>query len=404
MNSVLQRQFRTFIRINRWRQKHVTASGNLLLLVACISLTGLFAIDSPLIPLGCGIAALMTISGIGSFLFRPRLSGQLRAPSKVQRGEVVRLRLTLTNKSRLPAFDLEFDLEGCPESWRPGAERPAITALGPGESTTVQLSARPLRRGAFSWSVVRCGSCFPFRLFQWRSTLPLAGELLVLPTCRPLHEIEPLLSAATHLGDEFQQAAHSGDSTDYLGAREYQPGVPVRRWDYSSWARTGAPAVREFEDAQRGSVGLIVDLCVEDVEQDRAFEAMLSLCASLADAAIANDRQVQSVYLGNERFSPGAFAGGQQDQIMEALALVQCTTEDALPQLIDRLDFEPTAADSIFFISSHWDEQREKLHTRLDAHGANVFTLLVVESDQPAPTSSVRVLTVDQIDSLPEDL
>ncbi len=51
----------------------------------------------------------------------------------------------------------------------------------------------------------------------------------------------------------------SGDALDYTGSREYQVGMPVRRWDFTSWARLGRPIVREFQSPSIQLVTLIVD-------------------------------------------------------------------------------------------------------------------------------------------------
>jgi hypothetical protein len=53
--------------------------------------------------------------------------------------------------------------------------------------------------------------------------------------------------------------AAQGDQIHYIGSREYREGVPVRNWDFSSWARLGKPILREFSSPASRSVRIVVD-------------------------------------------------------------------------------------------------------------------------------------------------
>ena len=62
--------------------------------------------------------------------------------------------------------------------------------------------------------------------------------------------------------------------------------MPVRRWDFPSWARLGVPIVREFQSPSVPQVFLIIDTALSEhaepdsVGEHPAFEQMLSLATT----------------------------------------------------------------------------------------------------------------------------
>ncbi len=93
--------------------------------------------------------------------------------------------------------------------------------------------------------------------------------------------------AAIH--DDLQEHTASMKSSllmnDYVGSREYQIGMPVRRWDFASWARLGKPAVREFAGHSDTLLVIVVDTSSPHhrFQLDEAYESALSTAAGLID-------------------------------------------------------------------------------------------------------------------------
>ena len=76
-----------------------------------------------------------------------------------------------------------------------------------------------------------------------------------------------------------------GDSWEYLGSREYQVGMPVRRWDYGAWARLGKPVVREFEEHSRSRACVLVDTAVLPEERSSSARRAASRDATAPHSA-----------------------------------------------------------------------------------------------------------------------
>ena len=89
------------------------------------------------------------------------------------------------------------------------------------------------------------------------------------------------------IGDWTKQLV-AGAPVEYIGNREYQEGMQVRRWDFASWARLGRPIVREYQSPSVQAITLIIDTSVtadlgsateqEDLESE--FERLMSIAAT----------------------------------------------------------------------------------------------------------------------------
>ena len=89
--------------------------------------------------------------------------------------------------------------------------------------------------------------------------------------------------------------------------------MPVRRWDFSSWARLGRPIIREFQSPSIQSVTLIVDTSLGPTAAgdapDATLERLLSLAATLIGELTRKLVHVR-LYLTDEE--PDVMSGGDQ--------------------------------------------------------------------------------------------
>ena len=157
-------------------------------------------------------------------------------------------------------------------------------------------SMQYFQRGVHELPPFYVSTLFPFHLF--RNQKPFATEAKIAITPQPAH---PDDDAATRMVlssiGEWAGQLVAGAPVEYVGNREYQVGIPVRRWDFASWARLGRPIVREYQSPSIQAVTLIVDtsLRVTGHARNRAAakreraEAIASLerLMSIAATAIA---------------------------------------------------------------------------------------------------------------------
>ena len=378
---------------------NLTLGGKVLVCALLFCLHGAISLESPLIQLFAALLGLLIVTlGVG-YLFRPRLHILANAPSSVACDETLELTVTLRH-SRRRAFDLLVDLDGKPASWEVDPRPARVESLRPGEQVVVPLTARPTRRGAFALPPIRVTSTFPLNLFRFRHRVAPAGQVIVTPSYRPI----ALFDILQRLGGSHAEqltGTRAGGSEDYLGNREYLPGIAVRRWDYCSWARLGRPVVREYQNEGQVTATLVVDTYQhvvprEDVQQPK-FEALLSLAAAVSDALARDACRVNTLIVGPEVVSPpGLSLLDQHEAILETLATARPAPAEALADLLDNLATWQSQPNLVFVLLNGWTDHGRQLCLALEQPGSHVCRLVVNGGSAKLP-SDVRSISPDQI-------
>lgn len=246
-------------------------------------------------------AASMALFGVGrlaSTLMRPKLAYHLSLPRSVAVGFPLAASLKCINRGKFPAinFLVSFDRRTSRKRSRirrgkasmddnfQASDPQPIHLLEPTKTKRLHASIQFNHRGTQDLPDILTRSFFPFYLFQVTQHHPLNLEIVVTP--RPLDESndDAAKGFLKSLG-EWSHKLLAGDALDYTGSREYETGMPVRRWDYSSWARLGKPIVREYQSPSIQQVHLIIDSSAKEsstaslLETSPDFERLLSAAA-----------------------------------------------------------------------------------------------------------------------------
>jgi len=251
-------------------RRAMTAASVTLLLILIVTLniiwgypwTGMFA----------ACASMLVLGFAANRIFRPRLTVEMVTPLAAVAGEMVSIKVHVRNVGWLPALQCQLTIRlsdefGAVESaatapglngGSTGHQRVELPGLGSGQRFETNFVLKANRRGVHRLPPLVCVSTFPFHLFRVSKTY--RGDQRITVTPRPLTRDD---------GDQAFELVHSigawtrrllaGDSLEYTGSREYTVGMPVRRWDFASWARLGRPIVREFSATSIQEVELIVD-------------------------------------------------------------------------------------------------------------------------------------------------
>lgn len=283
-------------RIVRWLRQSMTVASGTLLVVSIASLNIIWGY--PWLGIFSACFSMFFLGRILSTLMRPKLDYHLSLPRSVPVGHDLAIPIRCRNRGRFPAlqFLISFDRR------RPGKRkwfrrrsrvsrthqassppRP-ISILEAGRTQSVTSSICFNERGKQYLPAIVTRSYFPFYLFQVTQLHPLNEEIAVTP--RPLSRGEDEMARGflESMG-EWSHRLLSGDALDYTGSREYEVGMPVRRWDFNSWARLGKPIVREYQSPSVQQIYLILDttLTNEQIPFDDwnpDFERLLSAAAT----------------------------------------------------------------------------------------------------------------------------
>ncbi|MEM0927492.1 MAG: DUF58 domain-containing protein, partial [Planctomycetota bacterium] len=226
---------------------------------------------------GC-VAMLFAGFAINRFM-SPKLRLSLSVPRSSAVGHPFALSARLENQRSLPALNLRVGWQR--EGTREVFERRTVTPWEASPPVSVEVlrgndvlqwhgQMRFNQRGVYDVPPFQVSSSFPFHLFYRRKSIPTDTQIAVTPA--PLSSDQDPASRVllTKIGEWAKQLV-VGAPVEYVGNREYEVGMPVRRWDFASWARLGRPIVREYHAPSIQAVTLLVDTSVLPAEnQTRA--------------------------------------------------------------------------------------------------------------------------------------
>ena len=272
--------------------------------------------------------------------------------------------------------------------------------LSPGETGRALFHLTPQHRGILHLAELRVLLPDPFGLFQ-RCQLVTAPKdhVIVLPKRYPLEHFSLPGDAHLHMGGEA--ASNSiGQTGDFLHLRDYQSGDAMRAVDWKSWARTGIPVVREYEDNFFPHYGVILDTSGPPGQR---FEEAVSVASSFVASMDTQECLLDLIFIGQKSYRITAGQGvARRSKLLEILATVQARTQtdfEALHALIARESKHLTA---LLLIFPDWSVERRVFLTRLRQQGLEVTVFLIADSstqqifhDNPIP--GVHLLHLDTV-------
>ncbi|MCP4377432.1 MAG: DUF58 domain-containing protein, partial [bacterium] len=165
------------------------------------------------------------------------------------------------------------------------AEKPTIQPLSApleqGEMTE-RIALRPLRRGYLRLSGLLLSRPDPLGLLRTNLRLSCEQSLLVLPRRYPVPPFS-LPGRRQYQPGGVTLASSIGDSQEFMGLREYRSGDSPRNIHWPSWARSGKPQIKEYQDEFFTRHALILDTFT-DQSFDPCFESAISVAASLCES------------------------------------------------------------------------------------------------------------------------
>ena len=329
--SLLRRMYRF-----TWRYK-MTPAGKVLTGVIGVASVGTVTVEAPVYLVCCVMLGMLLAAEFFGLLVKPSLLVSAEWPATLSVGEETSVPVRLSSRSRWrTAFDLMLMLPERPSGLEHVNADAFLAKLRPGETMDVPLVVRPLRRGRLRVEGVDAHSTFPFNLIRVPGGRTGPAAFVALPAYRPLMRLDLPVDQAAAAGQLVLSGA-AGESTEYLGNRDYSPGEPVRRLDFRAWARLGRPVVKEYQDEHASRIGLLVDtLTAKGKEAARRTEAAVSLAAAVADAAVGDDFQIGLLATGSDlyRLSAGGDATGD---LLERLATAVPTEVPAYDAMLGPL-------------------------------------------------------------------
>ncbi len=264
----------------------------------------------------------------------------------------------------------------------------ALPDIPPNGEVETKMELNPLRRGVVrltSTSIVRMD---PFGLVRSFFTQPDEETLLVLPKRYALPPIQIPGSRKYHQGG-VALASEVGDSEEFVALRDYIPGDPMRRIHWKSWARTGKPVVKEYQEEYFARHALILDTFMKEGSSE-LFEEAVSVAASFASGLESKDTLLDLMFAGEEAY---CFTSGRSlahtDEMLEVLASVKICPHKPFDMLRNQVTSRASLLSGCICVFLSWDEERISLIRQLQALGIFLLVLVVTESTSPSEQPTV---------------
>lgn len=330
--------------------------------------------------LGCSLAASVFVRVDGVVL-------TVKVPPRVAVGEEVAFAITAHNTGDRTRTSLRVDGPFLPWDGAWTREAPVIARLPPGGQETVTCHARFRSRGEHHLDTFRISALVPFGLCEGPSVYSSGCRFVVVP---PVARIASLRTPtlARHQPGGVPRVTSTGESFDLRGVRPYRPGDPIRDLHARSWARTGFPVVREYQQEYFRRVAIVVDPDTSGAAHPAVLDALISLAAGLAATLGRDDTLVDLVIVGRRLHELNAHGGAGADLLGPTLDVLACV--DPGPPLdpdavLSALGPHAGRLSAAFVLTVSPSETHQGLGARLRALGIASRTLAVYDARKPRP-------------------
>jgi len=374
------------------------------------------------------LLALLLLAWISSLFFRARVSAQRELPRYATAGEPFSYAVAVANHgaralSGVALLEAFRDPRPAYADWKrarePGEERrnwfdrnvgyfrwrwliERATPEAPGEAplpdiaagarATLRLTLTPRRRGRIELAGLVFNRSDPLGLVKGLARVALPERVIALPRRYRLPRLS-LPGRRKHQPGGVSLASSVGDSEEFLSLREYRPGDPLQRIHWKSFARTGRPIVKEFQDEFFERHALVLDTASRGGE-DQAFEDAVAVAASFVYTIDTQECLLDLLFVGNQVHRSTAGRGQlHAEQMLETLAGVRASEPAGFERLERAVLAQCAQLTSCVLVLVAWDEVRRALANRLAASGVEVRAILVCEQ-KDAPREAPAWLLV----------
>jgi uncharacterized protein (DUF58 family) len=363
------------------------------------ALQGSVSLDIPIYHIWSFTTACFALAYLMSRFAVPKIQLRRQQPPPTIAGEPLTYHVEIENCSRRVAYALDIMEMTIPSGLNRirDISSPLIDRLAPHATKTLTLQLQSSQRGHYNLSGLYAASSYPLGLFRGLSFHVQEASVTVYPA----HAIPdafhlPLSPAITNVnrGAAISHAM-AGTTTDFDYVRQYRHGDHPRHLHWASWARTGTPATKVYQQATVPGVGLVLDTAVQHARDLPALESAISAIAGIA------------VYLLQTGMAVDCFATDtilcrlshqtpptRRNRLMHTLAGLQASTSVDWSLVARHLLAHAPTCHTIALIALDWSQEIAGFVTRLHHHGMGVRTLVIREGPTSLPISSTAATSV----------
>jgi uncharacterized protein (DUF58 family) len=262
-----------------------------------------------------------------------------------------------------------------------------------GRATAPSYEITPPRRGLFRIGPFYLYGGDPFGFYKCWRKFDEYTQVTVLPHPVTLNYRNP--SSTSNLAqDELETVPLSGESTEFLGVREYATGDPMKRIHWPSTARLGRLVSRQFE---RNVASAVSSLLLADSHMlrgglvDNPLEASITMIASLANATCTERFNFSSLVVSGSEYDYHSGSGSKfYQELAVSLAQLKGGGQADWTQWNKYiLNFLPRDSSLVVFTADY----NEDLHQRLGKLAVNFRRMVAIVFDTQSFIKLQRAVT-----------
>lgn len=253
-----------------------------------------------------------------------------------------------------------------------------IPAILPRACSRIHVEIMPSARGYLRFTGITVARPDPLGLMYSFIRVPAPQSLLILPKRYDLPPIH-LPGTRRYQSGGLSLTSSVGDSEEFVSLRDYRPGDSLRKIHWKSWAKTGKPVVKEYQDEFFVRHALILDT-FQQAAYSEIFEEAVSLAASFVCSVRTQDSLLDLIFAGPETY---CFTSGRglfhTDKILEVLASLHVCKDKAFDVLSQSVMQRVPLLSGCICIFLSWDEARKNFIRDLRSVGVPLLILLITE-------------------------
>lgn len=243
----------------------------------------------------------------------------------------------------------------------------------------MQMELLPLRRGRLHLRALLVCRADPLGLLKGLRRIDCDDSVLILPRRYRLPELD-LPGQRSMLQNSRSLSDSVADAEEFQSLRDYRPGDPLRLIHWKSWARSGRPVIREFQDEFSVRHALVLDTFDAGLKE-AIFEEAVSLAASFACTVDTRDSLLDLLFVGASVYRETIGRGhGPVEHLLEVLAGVQPCVDKPFATLQAAVLAQRTDLSACICILLAWDEARAAFIQSLDALGVPRMVWVVTDA------------------------
>lgn len=330
--------------------------------------------------------ALLVGALVAAVALRPAFAlagvrARVSAPERVGVGQTAVFTVELTHEGRRAHQALRVRGPFLPWDGHYATPRPRIHTLEPGAIRRVPIGIRFTARGEHHIDAFHAAATVPLGLSHGRPVHTGGSRFVVVPRIAHVGRLATPL-ATRHQPGGVALASHMGESMELRGIRPYRPGDAVRQIHARSWARLGAPMVREYQQEYFTRIGVVLDTDGE-VADEATLEAAISLAAGVVAHYSRGEALIDLLVVGEEvhELTLGRSLGFLE-QALDLLACVAAGPALDPDALLGRLEDPMSRLSTVVVVALAWDVPRQTLADGIRRAGVGCRTLVVDDAGE----------------------